>query len=974
MEKSRKYKVESEKGSVTLYILVAMLFFLIILILTYTNQANKISDQRRQVEKIYEEYKTEEKIEQEYYEVEGKLPVTITLYKPSGEIYDINEWTNQDLSLKIFYPGGIVEEAKYFYLDGIKTKYQEGLKITKNSKIEVDDRGHKAEVIVTRIDKELPTVQIEPNGENYSIPVESTTNNISTNLQASDTGGSGLNLLQYQITTSQTIPDDEDSNWKDFISGNTIREEKTGGTYYLYTKVTDLAGNRAISIQKSNAFTLKYQVLYDANGGTGAPSEQAKGQGEDLTLSSTKPTRTGYTFRGWATTNNATTAQYLAGGEYKNNEAVRLYAVWSINQYKATFNSNGGTAANPTSITKNYGAQWGTLPTTTKIGYSFSGWYTAASGGTKITTTTTVPANNVTYYAHWVDNIVPVMGTLTKSPTGWTNGNVTITGKATDTGSGISYYQFSTNSALTASSSGWISITNTKSEITKTQTVSSNATWYFYVKDAAGNINKKSIVISNIDKSAPTIASLTASTTAWSKANVTLTGKATDTLSGISYYQFSTSSTLTAASSGWATITNTKSEISKTYSATATGTYYFYVKDAAGNVTKKSVAVKIDKTVPTISGFTATPNGDTTSNLKLTGADKGGSGLKNCRITATGFDKWYTFTGTLNVTVAENKTYKVIVYDNAGNASASKSVTTGVYNYNIDNTAWTKTLSDAITKAKASGSTIKLIRNVTDNSAATVSKTFTFNLNGKTLTRGVVITVNSGKGLAITGSGTISCTSASVNMINNYGSVAIYNGTFRSSAGRNQYNSTGFIANRSGATMNISGGSFTTDGHTIVNEGGSLTISSGTVTSTGNSSGVSSVWNKSGTSIIKTATINNTTTGNGNAILNWNGGTVELHGTTANGRVDNQGTFRIYNATTITRKDFNNIGIINSGNMSIEGASTRLIGGSSSRGFFSNTGNVWHNGGTISVTSGTAVWNEGSWFKQGGIISGSSNV
>ena len=159
MEKSRKYKVESEKGSVTLYILVAMLFFLVILILTYSNQANKISDQRRQVEKIYEEYKTEEKIEQEYYEVEGKLPVTITLYKPSGEIYDINEWTNQDLSLKIFYPGGIVEEAKYFYLDGIKTKYQEGLKITKNSKIEVDDRGHKAEVIVTRIDKELPTVE-----------------------------------------------------------------------------------------------------------------------------------------------------------------------------------------------------------------------------------------------------------------------------------------------------------------------------------------------------------------------------------------------------------------------------------------------------------------------------------------------------------------------------------------------------------------------------------------------------------------------------------------------------------------------------------------------------------------------------------------------------------------------------------------------------------------------------------------------
>ena len=97
------------------------------------------------------------------------------------------------------------------------------------------------------------------------------------------------------------------------------------------------------------------------------------------------------------------------------------------------------------------------------------------------------------------------MGTLTASTTNWTNKNITLTGKATDIGSGISYYQFSTNANLTASSTGWTSITNTTSEITKTFSVSSNDTYYFYVKDKAGNINSKSIVINKIDKTAPTI-------------------------------------------------------------------------------------------------------------------------------------------------------------------------------------------------------------------------------------------------------------------------------------------------------------------------------------------------------------------------------------------------------------------------------------------------------------------------------------
>ena len=73
-----------------------------------------------------------------------------------------------------------------------------------------------------------------------------------------------------------------------------------------------------------------YTVAYNANGGSGAPSSQTKYYGVDLTLRSTTPTRTGYTFQGWATSANGSVA-YQAGGTYTSNEAVTLYAVWLVN-------------------------------------------------------------------------------------------------------------------------------------------------------------------------------------------------------------------------------------------------------------------------------------------------------------------------------------------------------------------------------------------------------------------------------------------------------------------------------------------------------------------------------------------------------------------------------------------------------------------------------------------------------------------
>lgn len=286
--------------------------------------------------------------------------------------------------------------------------------------------------------------------------------------------------------------------------------------------------------------------------------------------------------------------------------------------YTITFNGNGGNTPAEITSTKTFSNWLGTgagtlidttytfgagdctltayysdnsiaLPSTTRVGYTFDGWYDSLSGGNKIGNAGAkyTPTNHGTMYARWIDSAIPVTGMLTANPTTWTNGNVTLTGRAQDLGSGISYYQFSTDGNLTNSSPGWISIPNTKNEIVKEHTVTTNGTYYFYVKDASGNINKKSIVVSNIDKVLPTV-QVAPTQGKWGKHNyrnveIPITLSAQDSGgSGLNLLQYawSTSNT-TEPTSGWTQFTN---NTTTTISSSA-GSWYLWIKvtDRAGN-------------------------------------------------------------------------------------------------------------------------------------------------------------------------------------------------------------------------------------------------------------------------------------------------------------------------------------------------------------------------------------------------------
>lgn len=110
--------------------------------------------------------------------------------------------------------------------------------------------------------------------------------------------------------------------WSTAIGGNVYYNP--GDTYISNSALTLYA------VWKADTYTVKY----DANGGTGAPGNQTKTYGANLTLSSTKPTRTNYTFKGWGTSASSTTVSYAAGGSYTNNAAITLYAIWELSYVK----------------------------------------------------------------------------------------------------------------------------------------------------------------------------------------------------------------------------------------------------------------------------------------------------------------------------------------------------------------------------------------------------------------------------------------------------------------------------------------------------------------------------------------------------------------------------------------------------------------------------------------------------------------
>jgi uncharacterized repeat protein (TIGR02543 family) len=141
-------------------------------------------------------------------------------------------------------------------------------------------------------------------------------------------------------------------------------------------------------------------VTFNSKGGSSVSAQEVAYKGTASYPSI--PTKTGYTFEGWYGDSIYTSAWEF--GVSRVTRDTTLYARWTGNVCVLVLDAHGG-AVSPAMHTVTYGAVVGALPTPTRSGYAFSGWYTQPSGGTPYIASTvhSSAATFTTLYARWID-------------------------------------------------------------------------------------------------------------------------------------------------------------------------------------------------------------------------------------------------------------------------------------------------------------------------------------------------------------------------------------------------------------------------------------------------------------------------------------------------------------------------------------------------------------------------------------------
>ena len=206
-----------------------------------------------------------------------------------------------------------------------------------------------------------------------------------------------------------------------YNDGNSYWRMRTAGNDTLDNCVVNFNGQSAWAIQNAPHLT-KYGVVptlccsdvktsapknvtvtFNPNGGSVSTTSKTVTVGGTYGTLPT-PTRTGHTFDGWYDGSTKITATSTV----TRTEAHTLIAHWTSSgtTVTVTFDAAGGTVLQP-SKTVTVGQAYGTLPTPSRWGYTFLGWY---DGSTKITETSTVTRTTAhTLTAHWEGALVTVI-------------------------------------------------------------------------------------------------------------------------------------------------------------------------------------------------------------------------------------------------------------------------------------------------------------------------------------------------------------------------------------------------------------------------------------------------------------------------------------------------------------------------------------------------------------------------------------
>jgi len=261
------------------------------------------------------------------------------------------------------------------------------------------------------------------------------------------------------------------STWYEDYSDGVLGSKYQSQTMYLreYDKTGYISSGSAGYTIPAAQFT----VTFNANGGTTPTASKTVSYGSTY---GTLPTcsRTGYTFDGWYTAASGGT-KITSASTVSITANQTLYAHWIANTYTGTFDLQGGKiSGSAASVTKTetFDAAWVLPADPARDGYSFAGWYTAPTGGTRITGETVYDtAANSTLYARWTGNTV----TCTYDARGGT-----VSPASKDVTVGGTYGELPTPVRAGYSFLGWFTTVNGNTQLTDTSTVTATANHTIY--------------------------------------------------------------------------------------------------------------------------------------------------------------------------------------------------------------------------------------------------------------------------------------------------------------------------------------------------------------------------------------------------------------------------------------------------------------------------------------------------------------
>ncbi|MDR0875093.1 MAG: InlB B-repeat-containing protein [Clostridiales Family XIII bacterium] len=264
---------------------------------------------------------------------------------------------------------------------------------------------------------------------------------------------SGLSMTGSSEAEAGIIKTDADMKLEGFVDSL-----NDGGGAFFYS-----AGNYPELSQMPQTVQV---AIFNKNGGSGNDDIFAtltETQGKPLVLPADVPTLPVSKFIGWYT-EAVGGVQVTSATTATNAKQETYYAHWEA-LWKVTFDANGG-AVTEKSRNLSKGAAVGALPTPTRSGFVFAGWWTAVSGGKQISAATAV-TSHTTYYARWT-----AIWTVKFDSTG---------------GSAVSAKLVENNKAVGALTTpnrtgytfkGWYTAKKGGAKVTKTTVIKKNITYY----------------------------------------------------------------------------------------------------------------------------------------------------------------------------------------------------------------------------------------------------------------------------------------------------------------------------------------------------------------------------------------------------------------------------------------------------------------------------------------------------------------